>query len=268
VVDKEGKVLLKQGAIGEIHIYNADAMKGYLNNITATREAFTPDHWVRTGDIGYIKDKNWYVVDRAKDLIKVRGWQVSPAEIEAALLEHPDIRDAGVIGIPAPDGCGESPMAFIVVNEGSSLDESQVKLFLATRLARYKNVEEVNFVDRIPRNPIGKILRRALRDMRGTEQPTPDQTAAKEYATALQKISVYEKLKMSESEKTISSSSLAIGESKQIGFGEELETKDTGGKKRKLCRTSHFWQWRKRRILTRSQKSLGSLIRVDGGDVS
>ena len=256
MVDREGKVLLKQEAIGEIQIYNPHSMKGYLSNIPATVEAFTPDHWIRTGDIGYVRDKNWYVVDRAKDLIKVRGWQVSPAEIESALLEHPDIRDAGVIGIPAQDGCGESPMAFIVVNEGSSLDESQVKLFLATRLARYKNVEEVNFIDRIPRNPIGKILRRVLRDMRGTGQPAPDQAAAKAYATALKKISVYEKLKVavSESEKTLSSPNLEAGESKPVGLEREMSSNDTGGKKRKLCPTSHFWQWRKRRILTRSQK--------------
>jgi hypothetical protein len=256
VVDREGRVLLKQEAIGEIQIYNPDSMKGYLSNIPATGEAFTPDHWIRTGDIGYVRDKNWYIVDRAKDLIKVRGWQVSPAEIESALLEHPDIRDAGVIGIPAQDGCGESPMAFIVVNEGSSLDESQVKLFLATSLARYKNVEEVNFIGRIPRNPIGKILRRVLRDMRGPGQPTPDQAAAKAYATGLKKISVYEKLKVavSESEKTLSSPNLEAGESKPVGLEQEMSSNDTGGKKRKLCPTSHFWQWRKRRILTRSQK--------------
>jgi acyl-CoA synthetase (AMP-forming)/AMP-acid ligase II len=140
-------------------------MKGYLNNPEATNEAFTPDHWIRSGDIGYTKDQNWYVVDRAKDMFKVRGWQVSPAEIEAALLEHPDVLDAGVIGVPAPDG-GDTPMAFIVLEKGSSLDEKGAKQFLEPRLARYKNIGEVIFVDRIPKNPTGKILRRELRNMR------------------------------------------------------------------------------------------------------
>jgi acyl-coenzyme A synthetase/AMP-(fatty) acid ligase len=216
-------------------------MKGYLNNKFATDEAFTPDNWIRTGDIGYIRDNNWYVVDRAKDLIKVRGWQVSPVEIEAALVEHPDILDAGVIGIPAPDGCGESPMAFVVVEKGSSLDMDQIKLFLATRLARYKNVEAVSFVERIPRNPIGKILRRVLRDMRLVEEPTPDQTAAKEYATALQRIDLYEKMKVSDSDASAVSS-------RDVG-PEEV----AASKKRKYCSSSQFWPWRKKiRVLSSS----------------
>lgn len=130
-------------------------MKGYLNNPQATNEVFTPDRWVRTGDIGYADDNDWYVIDRAKDLIKVRGFQVSPAEIEATLIEHSDIIDAGAIAIPASDGCGESPMAFIVLKEGKKLEKKQVQTFLATQLARYKNVEEVKFVDKIPRNPTG-----------------------------------------------------------------------------------------------------------------
>jgi AMP-binding enzyme/AMP-binding enzyme C-terminal domain len=256
---------LKQGAIGEIQICSPSAMKGYLNNEVATTEAFTPDHWIRTGDIGYTKDKSWYIVDRAKDLIKVRGWQVSPAEIEAALLEHPDILDAGVIGIAAADGCGESPMAFVVLAKDSSLDESQVKLFLATRLARYKNVEEVKSVDRIPRNPIGKILRRVLRDMRGSEQPTPHQTAAKEYATALQQIDLYEKLKESESEKTASSPSLTVEESGLVELEGTAKTtsNDSGCKKRKCCPTSHFWQWRRKRVRSKLPESHGIPLRVD-----
>ncbi|KAE9379826.1 acetyl-CoA synthetase-like protein [Stipitochalara longipes BDJ] len=223
VADRDGNILTKEGATGEIQIYNPLAMRGYLNNPAATAEAFTHDNWIRTGDIGYTKDKNWYVVDRAKDLIKVRGWQVSPAEIEAALMEHPDILDVGVIGIPAPDGCGESPMAFIVAEKGSSLDEAHIKLFLATRLARYKNVEEVYFVDKIPRNPIGKILRR---------------NAAKEYSNALQQLDLYEQLKGSEPISSVVSAS------------EEEEVVTT--KKRKICSTPQSWSWRKIRILSTS----------------
>jgi len=230
--------LTKEGATGEIQIYNPLAMKGYLNNPTATAEAFTPDNWIRTGDIGYAKDNNWYVVDRAKDLIKVRGWQVSPAEIEAALMEHPDILDVGVIGIPAADGCGESPMAFVVTEKRGSIDEAQIKLFLATRLARYKNVEEVCFIEKIPRNPIGKILRRELRDMRGIVQPTSAQTAAKEYSSALQQLDMYEQLKGSGQVMSVVSMS--------------SEEEDVTTKRRNVRSTSQFWPWRKMGILSTS----------------
>ena len=154
------------GVKGELQIYGEHIMKGYLNNPEATNEAFTPDHWISTGDIGYTKDENWYIVDRAKDLFKVRGWQVSPAEIEAALIEHPDVLDSGVIGVPAANGCGDTPMAFIVVKKGSLLDEEGAKKFLEPNLARYKNIGEVKFIDKIPRNPTGKILRNELRAMR------------------------------------------------------------------------------------------------------
>ncbi|TVY87821.1 Acyl-CoA ligase [Lachnellula willkommii] len=166
VVDDEGDVLSDPGATGQLEIYGEHIMKGYRDNPAATDEIFTPDRWLRTGDIGYTKDENWYIVDRAKDLFKVRGWQVSPAEIEAALIEHPDVLDAGVIGVPAADGCGDTPMAFIEVKRGSLLDEEGIKKFLIPYLARYKNVGEVKFMDKIPRNPTGKILRKELRAMR------------------------------------------------------------------------------------------------------
>ncbi|TVY23471.1 Acyl-CoA ligase [Lachnellula hyalina] len=172
VVDDEGNVLSGPGATGQLEIFGEHIMKGYRNNREATDEVFTADHWIRTGDIGYSKDENWYVVDRAKDLFKVRGWQVSPAEIEAALIEHPDVLDSGVIGVPAADGCGDTPMAFIEVQKGSLLDEEGVKKFLVPYLARYKNLGEVKFIDKIPRNPTGKILRRELRAMREADSAT------------------------------------------------------------------------------------------------
>ena len=173
-------------------------MKGYLNNPTATAEAFTEDGWVRSGDVGYIQSGRWYVIDRTKDLIKVRGWQVSPAEIEASLLEHPDIIDAAVIGIAAQDGCGEAPAAFIVRKEESNLEEGDIKEFLGLRLARYKSVEEVQFVDIIPRNPTGKILRRILRDSRGAQPLTPDQAVASAYSNAIKDLEKYQQERNSE----------------------------------------------------------------------
>lgn len=184
----DGHLVAKDEEMGEVQIYCPSAMRGYLNNPTATAETFTPDGWIRTGDIGYVKNDNWYIVDRTKDLIKVRGWQVSPAEIEAALLEHPDIIDAGVIGIPADDGCGQAVSAFIKKTPGSDLDLRGVRTFLATILARYKNVEKVEFVDTIPRNPTGKILRRVLREESVPDPPTEHIIAAEQYKAELQKL--------------------------------------------------------------------------------
>ncbi|TVY57943.1 Acyl-CoA ligase azaF, partial [Lachnellula suecica] len=168
VVNEHGTVLLEPGATGELQIRAPYPMLSYLHNEQATTEAFTADSWLRSGDIGYTSSAgNWYIVDRAKDLFKVRGWQVSPAEIEAALLEHPEIADAGVIGVPAGDGCGESPAAFVVRN--GELDAEGVRKWVGGRLAGYKAVREVRFVEAIPRSAVGKILRRELRDMYKTE---------------------------------------------------------------------------------------------------
>ncbi|KAH7409677.1 hypothetical protein BKA64DRAFT_732290 [Cadophora sp. MPI-SDFR-AT-0126] len=197
IVDTSGAEVQKDNITGEIQIFTAYAMAGYLNNIPATAEARTPDGWIRTGDVGYVQDGNWYVIDRTKDLIKVRGWQVSPAEIEAALLEHPAIQDAGVIASSARDGCGEVPLAFVAKNGSREISEHDVKEFLGTRLARYKNVEEVEFVDFIPRNPTGKILRRVLRDERVERERTKDELAAVEYRKV-------EKVREYESERDIS----------------------------------------------------------------
>lgn len=193
IMNAAGQVVTKDGITGEVQIYTTHSMQGYLKNPTATAEARTPEGWIRTGDVGYSKDGSWYIIDRTKDLIKVRGWQVSPAEIEAALLEHAKILDAGVIATPAKDGCGEAPLAFVVRTEGAKIDEEEVKRFLGTRLARYKNVEEVEFVEKIPRNPTGKILRRILRDTVVEVPKNPDQIAASEYASALKNLDAYQK---------------------------------------------------------------------------
>lgn len=175
-------------------------MKDYLGNEAATADAFTNDGWVCTGDIGYVKNGNWYIIDRTKDLIKVRGWQVSPTEIEAALLERPGINDAGVIGISAQDGCGETPFAYVVQSIESTFDQIVIQRFLRGRLARYKNVSAVEFVTRIPRNPTGKILRRVLRNSRGQVSMNPAQVAAKEYASAIQYIDQCHERKRSQEE--------------------------------------------------------------------
>lgn len=140
-------------------------MLGYLNNPAATAAALTPDGWVRSGDIGHVAASGkCYVTDRKKDVIKVRGWQVSPAELEAVLLAHRDIVDAAVVRSSTPRACAEVPRAYVVRREGAGLSEQEVKAFMGARLARFKVPDEVVFVAAIPRNPTGKILRRVLEE--------------------------------------------------------------------------------------------------------
>jgi hypothetical protein len=210
-----------------------------------------------------VKEGNWYIIDRTKDLIKVRGWQVSPAEIEAALLEHPDVIDAGVIGVPAKDGTGESPLAYIVGTKDSKMDGKAVRKFLGERLASYKNVDEVEFVEKIPRNPTGKILRRVLRDSRGTTVITSDQVAASNYSYALKQLEAYEKARSSVAERSIStdelstrSSRLSSTKSLQIDLEKQVPVKES--KKRKYCTISPCVYWRKLR--SRTSKSSGSSV--------
>lgn len=190
LIGRYGDVVLEDSIPGEIQIKASHPMRGYLNNPSATEEAFSVDGWIRTGDVGYHREGKWYIVDRTKDLIKVRGWQVSPVEIELSLAEHPDILDAAVIGIPASDGSGEVPLAFVVRKEDSSLREDEIKSFLGERLARYKMIDSARFVDIIPRNPTGKILRRVLRDRDEKATQPGDQGAALAYSTALQDLAL------------------------------------------------------------------------------
>ncbi|KAK0110159.1 hypothetical protein ONS95_002810 [Cadophora gregata] len=256
-VDTSGNIIQKDNVTGEIQILTPFAMTGYLNNIPATAEARTSDGWIRTGDVGYIQNGNWYVIDRTKDLIKVRGWQVSPAEIEAALLEHPGIQDAGVIASPASDGCGEVPLAFIVKNGSDEVSEQDVKDFLGIRLARYKNVEEVEFVDLIPRNPTGKILRRVLRDGRVERERTKEQLAAVEYRSKLLELDAYRRTRNSIS----MSRSGTLVEGKPPSVVSEVEVPAVTGRKRKYCPGSKFMYWRKLRSTSKAGISIG----VDNG---
>ncbi|MCQ3812496.1 MAG: 4-coumarate--CoA ligase family protein [Acidimicrobiia bacterium] len=148
---------------GELWIRGPQVMKGYLNNPEATAATIDGDGWLRTGDIARIDDDGHvYVVDRLKELIKVKGFQVAPAELEALLVEHPEISDAAVVGSPDADS-GEVPLAFVVAAPDSSLDEAAVKAFVADQMATYKQLGEVRFTEAIPKSASGKILRRELR---------------------------------------------------------------------------------------------------------
>lgn len=155
---------------GEIWVRGPQVMKGYLGNRQATAEMIREDGWLRTGDIGYAEeDGRLFVVDRLKELIKYKGRQVAPAELEAILLSHPAIADAGVI--PSPDEeAGEVPKAFVVLKAAATMDE--IMEFVSARVAPHKRIRLVEFVSEIPKSPAGKILRRVL-VQREREKPSP-----------------------------------------------------------------------------------------------
>lgn len=149
---------------GEICVKGPQVMKGYLNNEKATADVFDKEGWFHTGDIGYYDNaKHFYITDRLKELIKVKGFQVAPAELEALLRSHPDVEDAGVIGIPDPRK-GESPIAFVKRVKNSKITQDELKAFLAPKIATFKQIDTVLFVESIPKSASGKILRKDLKE--------------------------------------------------------------------------------------------------------
>ncbi|WNZ10678.1 4-coumarate--CoA ligase family protein [Streptomyces sp. 11x1] len=153
------------GEPGEIVIRGPQVMKGYLGRPQATADMIDSDGWLATGDIGHVDADGWlYVVDRVKELIKYKGFQVAPAELEALLVTHPGIADAAVIGHYNDDG-NEVPHAFVVRRPTArDLSEGEVMMYVAERVAPYKRVRHVTFIADVPRAASGKILRRELRD--------------------------------------------------------------------------------------------------------
>lgn len=147
---------------GEIWIRGPQVMKGYLNNPDATAATVDEDGWLHTGDIGYVDDDGYfYIVDRLKELIKYKGYQVAPAELEGLLLTHPAVADAAVI--PSPDEeAGEVPKAFIVLKPGVEASEEEIMNWTAERVSPQKKIRLVQFVDEVPKSLSGKILRRIL----------------------------------------------------------------------------------------------------------
>ena len=145
---------------GEICVRGPQIMKGYLNNPEATASTIDAEGWLHTGDIGHVdEDGQFYIVDRLKELIKYKGFQVPPAELEAVLLSHPCVADAAVIPHP-DDECGEVPKAFVTLK--GPISEEEIMNFVAARLSPYKRIRYVEFVEQIPKSPSGKILRRLL----------------------------------------------------------------------------------------------------------
>jgi acyl-CoA synthetase (AMP-forming)/AMP-acid ligase II len=160
LVDPDDGREVGAGERGEICVRGPQVMKGYLNRPEQTEQMIDVDGWMKTGDIGYADESgNFHIVDRVKELIKYKGFQVPPAELEALLLSHPDIADAAVI--PSPDEeAGEVPKAYVVTR--NSVDASDIMSWVAERVAPYKKIRKVGFIDQIPKSPSGKILRRLL----------------------------------------------------------------------------------------------------------
>ena len=138
-------------------------MAGYLPD-EANAEAFVDDGWYRTGDVGFVEPEGWvHLTDRSKEMIKVSGFQVAPAEIEAVLHGHPAVLDCAVFGVP-DDRAGEVPVAAVHVDPSNPVPPDDLRQLVARTLATYKQLREIVVVDTIPRLPSGKVLRRTLRD--------------------------------------------------------------------------------------------------------
>ncbi|XP_036142190.1 probable 4-coumarate--CoA ligase 3 [Monomorium pharaonis] len=152
------------GQSGELWLKGPHIMKGYLNDEVATKNTLTEDGWLKTGDVAYFdEDFDFFITDRLKELIKVKGFQVPPAELEALLRTHPDVEEAAVVGIPHAK-YGEVPKAFVVVSKGKKPTEDDIKNFVKGKVSEFKQLEGgVTFIDAIPKNLSGKILKLKLK---------------------------------------------------------------------------------------------------------
>lgn len=198
IIDDDGNDISSYDQPGELCIRGPTVIKEYFGNPKATAESFDSEGYFKTGDIMYCssKERKWYIIDRKKELIKVRGFQVAPAEMyvalwnhmpigfdvwliisnsEGVLLSHPSILDAGVIGILDPkDSTLENPRAYVVRRPGiKEVSEAEIVAYCRERLSRYKDLTGgVRFIDVLPRNATGKILKRILRDIAVAETKT------------------------------------------------------------------------------------------------
>ena len=160
LVDDGDDVL--RGDAGEIWVKGPNVFMGYLDDPEQTARVLTADGWLRTGDIAVTDDDGYlYLVDRAKDLIIVSGFNVYPAEVEDVIAQHPAVAEVGVVGVAHPH-TGEAVKAWVVVREGMTVDEDTLISWCNEHLARYKSPSKVLFVDELPRNVSGKLLRRSL----------------------------------------------------------------------------------------------------------
>lgn len=163
--------LLQDGEIGEIVIRGPQVSPGYWNKPQETAQTFR-ETGLHTGDVGTMADGWLFLVDRSKDLIVTSGYKVWPREVEDLLLQHPSVREAGVIGIP-DDYRGEQVMAFVTLRRNSHADEPELIAFCRERIALFKAPREIRILDELPRSLAGKVLRRGLRDLSANEAPKP-----------------------------------------------------------------------------------------------
>ena len=155
--------MLGAGEEGEVCVRGPQVMRGYLDDPEATAATVDADGWLHTGDVGRADDDGYVVlVDRVKELIKYKGFQVAPAELEAILVEHPAVADAAVVASP-DDEAGEVPKAFVVLSDADA-DTDEIRAFVAEKVAHYKRLRRFEVVDEIPKSPSGKILRRVLNE--------------------------------------------------------------------------------------------------------
>ena len=162
LVDPETGEDVEGGDHGEVWIRGPQVMSGYLNNPEATAATIDEDGWLHTGDVAIVDEDGYFqIVDRLKELIKYKGFQVPPAELEALLIAHPAVTDAAVIGVPDEEA-GELPKAFVVAS--AQVSDQELLEFVAERVSPQKRVRLIERVDEIPKSPSGKILRRLLAD--------------------------------------------------------------------------------------------------------
>lgn len=179
LVDEDGRDVAHEqgeyGKPGELWMRGPTIMKGYLNNEAATRDAITPDGWFKTGDVAIYRDEHFFIVDRKKELIKYKGFQVAPAEVEAMLLTHPKVADAAVIGVYKAEEATELPRAYVVPAAGAGVDVKdaaqckafgdEVRQWFDSRVANHKKLRGGVCIEAaIEKSPSGKILRRVYRD--------------------------------------------------------------------------------------------------------
>jgi acyl-CoA synthetase (AMP-forming)/AMP-acid ligase II len=163
VVDLADGTDLPPGEAGELLIRTPSAMAGYRGAPGATAATLDADGWLHTGDVATVSaDGVLHIVDRVKELIKVKGFQVAPAELEVLLRAHPDVAEAAVVPMP-DEQSGEVPKAFVVRVPGSTVSAEEIIDYVAGRVARFKRVRAVEFIDMVPTSPAGKTLRRLLR---------------------------------------------------------------------------------------------------------
>jgi acyl-CoA synthetase (AMP-forming)/AMP-acid ligase II len=171
VVEPGGDQDCAEGAVGEVCIRSPQNMKGYWGNARATAAAMAGDGWFRSGDAGYLKDGYLFLHDRIKDMIISGGENIYPAEVENVLMQHPALADGAVIGVP-DDAWGEAVKGCVVLKPGAKASAAEIIEFMRTRIAHYKCPKSIDFLEVIPRNPTGKILKRVLREpyWRGRER--------------------------------------------------------------------------------------------------